>query len=97
MLSITPSMTLALNSMEPGQSQRGHRHNSVAVTLVIEGERCHSMIDNARVDWRPYATMTTPATAFHSHHNQGERLATFLIVQDGGLFYHCRTIGFSFT
>jgi gentisate 1,2-dioxygenase len=96
MLSLTPSMTLALNSMEPGQAQRGHRHNSAAVTLVIEGQRCYSMIDGDRVDWQPYATMITPATAAHSHHNEGDQLATFLIVQDGGLFYHCRAIGFSF-
>lgn len=96
MLSLTPSMTLALNSMEPGRAQRAHRHNSVAVTLVVEGERCHSMIDGARMDWQPGATMITPPTASHSHHNDGERLATILIVQDGGLFYHCRTIGFSF-
>lgn len=96
MLSLTPSMTLALNSMEPGRAQRAHRHNSVAVTLVLEGERCYSMIDGARVDWQRHATMITPATAAHSHHNDGDRLATFLIAQDGGLFYHCRTIGFSF-
>jgi gentisate 1,2-dioxygenase len=96
MLSLTPSMTLALNSMESGQAQRAHRHSSAAVTLVIEGERCYSMINGDRMDWQPYATMITPATATHSHHNAGDQLATFLIVQDGGLFYHCRAIGFSF-
>jgi gentisate 1,2-dioxygenase len=48
MLSLSPSMTLALNSMEPGHAQRGHRHNSAAVTLVIEGQRCYSMIDGDR-------------------------------------------------
>jgi gentisate 1,2-dioxygenase len=89
-------MTLALNSMEPGGSQRAHRHNSVAVTLPILGERCYSMIDGERVEWQPYATMVTPPGAAHSHHNDGNTLATFLIVQDGGLFYHCRTIGFAF-
>jgi gentisate 1,2-dioxygenase len=96
MLSVTPSMTLALNTMEPGREQRGHRHNSVAVTLPIAAEGCWSMIDGQRVDWQSYATMVTPPTAAHSHHNGGSKLATFLIVQDGGLFYHCRTIGFSF-
>jgi gentisate 1,2-dioxygenase len=89
-------MTLALNSMEPGQAQRAHRHNSAAVTLVIEGQRCYSTIDGVRADWQPFATMITPATVAHSHHNEGDQLATFLIVQDGGVFYHCRAIGFSF-
>jgi gentisate 1,2-dioxygenase len=96
MLSVTPSMTLALNTMEAGREQRGHRHNSVAVTLPIVADGCWSMIDGQRVDWQSHVTMVTPATAAHSHHNGGDRLATFLIVQDGGLFYHCRTIGFSF-
>jgi gentisate 1,2-dioxygenase len=97
MLSLTPSMTLALNSMEPGQTQRAHRHNSAAVTLVIAGQHCYSTINGDKMAWQPYATMITPATALHSHHNEGDQLATFLIVQDGGLFYHCRAIGFSFT
>ena len=96
MLSVTPTTTLALNTRSPGRAQRAHRHNSVAVMLPIEGERCYSMIDGERVDWQTYATMVTPLGAAHSHHNEGDRLATFLIVQDGGLFYHCRTIGVSF-
>jgi hypothetical protein len=32
----------------------------------------------------------------HSHHNGGNEQAMFLIVQDGGLFYHARTMGFEF-
>jgi hypothetical protein len=40
--------------------------------------------------------MITPPAAFHSHHNEGRDLALFLIVQDGGVYYHCRTMGFSY-
>ncbi|HEV8675428.1 MAG TPA: cupin domain-containing protein [Methylomirabilota bacterium] len=93
----TPSFTLAMNSLLPGEMQRAHRHNAVAVTLVVAGERCYSMIDGERVDWEPNAVMITPPTRLHSHHNEGPALALFLIVQDGGLYYHCRTMGFSFT
>jgi hypothetical protein len=32
----------------------------------------------------------------HSHHNGGDVQARFLIVQDGGLHYHARTMGFQF-
>jgi gentisate 1,2-dioxygenase len=92
----TPSFTLALNSLLPGEAQRGHRHNAVAVTLVLAGERCYSLIDGERADWEPYTVMITPPAAFHSHHNDGDRLALFLIVQDGGIYYHCRTMGFSY-
>ena len=92
----TPSFTLALNSLLPGEAQRGHRHNAVAVTLVLSGERCYSLIDGERADWDPLTVMITPPTAFHSHHNDGRELALFLIVQDGGVYYHCRTMGFSY-
>jgi gentisate 1,2-dioxygenase len=92
----TPSFTLAMNSLLPGEAQRGHRHNAVAVTLVLAGEGCYSLIDGARVDWEPDTVMITPPTVFHSHHNDGGQLALFLIVQDGGVHYHCRTMGFSF-
>ncbi len=92
----TPTFTLAMNSLLPGEMQRAHRHNAVAVTLVVAGERCYSRIDGQRVDWEPNAVMITPPTQLHSHHNEGSRLALFLIVQDGGLYYHCRTMGFSF-
>jgi gentisate 1,2-dioxygenase len=92
----TPTFTLAMNSLLPGEAQRGHRHNAVAVTLVLAGERCYSLVDGDRVDWEPHAVMITPPTAFHSHHNEGSELALFLIVQDGGVYYHCRTMGFSY-
>jgi gentisate 1,2-dioxygenase len=92
----TPTQTLAMNSLLPGESQRAHRHNAVAVTLVVAGEGCYSLIDGERVDWEPGAAMITPPTRMHSHHNEGDSLALFLIVQDGGLYYHCRTMGFSY-
>ncbi len=92
----TPSFTLAMNSLLPGEAQRAHRHNAVAVTLVVAGEGCYSTIDGKRVDWEPNAVMITPPTLLHSHHNDGPAMGLFLIVQDGGLYYHCRTMGFSF-
>jgi gentisate 1,2-dioxygenase len=92
----TPTFTLAMNSLLPGEAQRAHRHNAVAVSLVVAGDRCYSMIDGARVDWEPNTVMITPPAQLHSHHNEGDDLALFLIVQDGGLYYHCRTMGFSY-
>ena len=93
---ISPTLTLAMNQLPPGGSQSAHSHNSVAVSLVVEGERCYSRADGVRKDWSPYVTMVTPARSVHSHHNEGSKLANWLIVQDGGLYYHCRTMGFRF-
>ena len=93
---ILPSLTLAMNQLPPGDFQRPHRHNSVAVTLNIACKGCYSMIDGKRVDWQPFAAMVTPPGDVHSHHNDGDETMTCLIVQDGGLHYHCRTMDFRY-
>ena len=93
---ILPTLTAAMNSLPGGAVQRPHRHNSVAVSLVIKGERCFSVIDGQRKDWAPWATTITPPVSVHSHHNGGNEMALFLIIQDGGIFYHARAMGFEF-
>jgi gentisate 1,2-dioxygenase len=93
---ISPTLTLAMNQLGPGEMQVAHSHNSVAVSLAVSGERCYSMVGGVRKDWQPFVTMVTPPTSVHSHHNTGTGLANWLIVQDGGLHYHCRTMGFRF-
>lgn len=94
---ISPSLTLAMNQLRAGGVQPPHRHNSVAVSLVVNGPDCFSMIDGVRKDWEPWATVVTPPESVHSHHNDGTGQANWLIVQDGGLYYHCRTMGFSYS
>lgn len=93
---ITPTLTLSLNTLPPGEHQRAHRHNSAAITLVLRGENCHSMIAGTPRPWSLGNTLVTPPGDPHSHHNAGPVQARFLIVQDGGLHYHARTMGFEF-
>jgi gentisate 1,2-dioxygenase len=93
---ILPTLTAAMNSLPAGVVQRPHRHNSVAVSLVIRGEGCFSLIDGKRKDWAPWATTITPPVSVHSHHNGGDQQALFLIIQDGGIYYHTRAMGFEF-
>lgn len=93
---VLPTLTLAMNTLLAGAVQRPHRHNSVAVSLVIQGDQCFSKIDGVKKDWAPWATTITPPVSVHSHHNDGDERAMFLIVQDGGLFYHARAMGFEF-
>ena len=91
-----PALMLALNSLVAGSSQRPHRHNSAALTLVLAGERCHSMIDGTRHDWLPHAAIVTPPGQLHSHHNHGAGVARVLIAQDSGVHYYLRSAGFSY-
>jgi gentisate 1,2-dioxygenase len=93
---IHPSIACAINSLDAHLTQRPHRHNSVAVTLPLQAEGMHSIIEGQRIDWRQYAAMITPPAALHSHINAGDGLMKSMVIQDGGLYYHCRTIGFSF-
>ncbi|MFM9923393.1 cupin domain-containing protein [Variovorax sp. H27-G14] len=93
---LTPTLTLSFNTLAPHTHQRTHRHNSAAVTLVVQGAGCHSVVGEAHCPWEPWATLVTPPGAPHSHHNAGAQGARFLIVQDGGLHYHARTMGFEF-
>ena len=93
---ILPTLTAAMNSLPAGFTQPPHRHNSVAVSLIIQGDNCFSIIDGARKAWSPWATTITPPVSVHSHHNNGSEQARFLIIQDGGIFYHARAMGFEF-
>jgi gentisate 1,2-dioxygenase len=91
-----PSIVLAINSLDPHRQQRPHHHNSVAVTMPIRCDRVHSVIDGQRVDWKQYTPMITPPAAMHEHINEGDEMMMSLVVQDGGMHYHLRTIGFGF-
>lgn len=93
---ITPAIVAGINTLEPGGAQRPHRHNGAAITLSVQGDGCHSMIDDERVEWLPYGVMVTPPCAMHSHHNLGSRMMNSFVLQDSGLHYHSRTVGFAF-
>lgn len=91
-----PALMLALNSLGAGSAQRAHRHNSAALTLVLDGDRCHSMINGTRHNWQPFCAVVTPPGQLHSHHNDGSQTASVLIVQDSGVHYYLRSAGFSY-
>jgi gentisate 1,2-dioxygenase len=91
-----PTIKLAMNALGPGNIQRPHRHNSVALTLPIQSEGVYSVIEGNRLDWQQYALMITPPAQLHEHHNEGKEMMLSLVIQDGGLYFRCRTIGFSF-
>src|SRR5258708_588787 len=91
-----PSINTAINTLAAGCDQRPHRHNGVAVTLAIQGEGIHSMIDGRPVDWSTGAAQITPATLVHSHHSRGPQRMRSFVIQDEGLHHYTRTPGFSF-
>jgi gentisate 1,2-dioxygenase len=99
-----PSMTLTLNAVRPGESQRPHRHNAAAIVLALREAKCASTIGGITFPWTQFVTLLTPAGAEHDHRNaleidgdvRDDDIALALIVQDGGLYYYGRTMGFAF-
>jgi len=97
MRTVLPSLTAAVNTLEPGGQQRPHRHNAAALTLAIESEGVHSRIDGRDIPWIRFGLMVTPPQAEHSHHNHGPRMMKSFVVQDGALYYQLRNAGFAWT
>lgn len=102
-----PAMTLTLNAVRPGEAQRLHRHNAAALVLALREARCASTIGGTTFPWTTHVTLLTPAGVPHDHRNpptadgsaaavRDDDIALALIVQDGGLYYYGRTMGFSF-
>jgi gentisate 1,2-dioxygenase len=98
-----PSMTLTLNAVRPGEAQRPHRHNAAAIVLSLREARCASTIGGKTFPWTQHVTLLTPAGEAHDHRNgeaegpiTADDIALALIVQDGGLYYYARTMGFAF-
>ncbi len=98
-----PALTLTLNAVRPGEAQRPHRHNAAALMLSLREAACASTIGGRRFAWTRHVTLLTPPGALHEHRNAEvpnaateDDIALALIVQDGGLYYYGRTMGFAF-
>ena len=90
-----PMINTAINTLEACGDHRPHRHNGAAITLAIEGEGIHSMIEDEKVPWVSGAAQITPGAELHSHHNRGNRRMRSFVIQDEGLHFYLRTPGFS--
>jgi gentisate 1,2-dioxygenase len=89
--------------------QAPHRHQSVAVDLVVDAKPgCYTMVgrtldkdgmiqDGERFDWQPHSVFVTPPGLWHSHHNESGHPAHILPIQDAGLHTHLRTLDIRFT
>ena len=97
-----------LNTIPPNTIQKPHRHNSVALDMAINadsnvytlmGKEIDSdgeIIDPIRCDWQSGGVFITPAGWWHSHHNESDKTAWVLPMQDAGLYTHQRTLDIRF-
>jgi gentisate 1,2-dioxygenase len=108
-LTATHTLWAMLGVLPEGQVQRPHRHQSVALDLIVDCRPgCYTLLgtavdaegvilDPVRVDWEPGGAFVTPPGWWHSHHNDSGAPAHLLPVQDAGLHTYLRTLDIRFS
>jgi gentisate 1,2-dioxygenase len=108
-LTATHTLWAMLGVLPDGSVQRPHRHQSIAMDLIVDCRPgCYSLVgatldadgaivDAERVDWETGGAFVTPPGLWHSHHNQSGAPAHLLPVQDAGLHTYLRTLDIRFT
>ena len=106
---VTHTLWAMYGVLPAGRVQRPHRHQSVALDLIVDApEGCYSLVgptlddegaivDPVRVDWQSGGAFVTPPGQWHSHHNESGTDALLLPIQDAGLHTHLRTLDIRFT
>lgn len=91
-----------------GAVQRPHRHQSVALDLIIDCQPgCYSLVgrtidergdvvDPVRVDWEAGGAFVTPPGLWHAHVNESGAPARLIPIQDAGLHSYLRTLDIRF-
>ncbi len=105
---VSPSLWAMLGLVAPGSVQAPHRHQSVALDLILTAPPgCHTLVgerlspegeivDPQRIDWEDGGAFLTPAGWWHSHVNPSDQEARLLPVQDAGLHSHLRSLDIRF-
>lgn len=68
----TPSLSAALQILEPGESAPPHRHTLAALRLVMTGEGAVTYTDGKRCAMEPGDMILTPAMTWHEHRHEGK-------------------------
>ncbi len=109
-LTITHVLWAMFGVLPPGQEQRPHRHQSVALDLILDAPPtgCYTLLgtrldergniaDPIRVDWQAGGAFTTPPGMWHAHYNETDAPAHLIPVQDAGLQTYLRSLDIKFT
>ena len=107
-LTITHTLWAMLGVLPVGAVQLPHRHQSVALDLILDCEPgCYTLlgpkkddqghiVEAQRVDWKPYSAFVTPPGYWHAHYNESGKEAHLIPLQDAGLQTYLRTLDIQF-
>ncbi|OIQ80189.1 cupin domain protein [mine drainage metagenome] len=107
-LTVTHTLWAMLGVLPRGAVQLPHRHQSVALDLILDCEPgCYTLVGTrvsargeilnpTRVDWQPYSVFITPPGYWHAHYNESASEAHLMPMQDAGLQTYLRTLDIRF-
>jgi gentisate 1,2-dioxygenase len=81
---VAPAIGAGIAILEAGAGQSAHCHDVDTISLGLECENVHALVEEVQIDWLANAAMLTPAGAVHSQHNRGEQRLFSFYVQDLG-------------
>jgi gentisate 1,2-dioxygenase len=108
-LTITHVLWAMFGVLPAGQEQRPHRHQSVALDLILDAQPgCYTLlgtrldergeiVNPTRVEWQAGGAFTTPPGMWHAHYNESGAPAHLIPVQDAGLQTYLRSLDIRFT
>jgi gentisate 1,2-dioxygenase len=108
-LTITHVLWAMFGLLPDGQTQQAHRHQSVALDLILDCEPgCYTLLGDRldqrgnivnpqRVDWEPGGAFVTPPGKWHAHVNESGADAHLIPVQDAGLQTYLRSLDIRFS
>lgn len=106
---VTHTLWAMLGVVPSGALQPPHRHQSVALDLIIDCDPgCYTLVgtelaadgsirDPRRIDWEPGGAFITPPGHWHAHANESGRPARLLPIQDAGLKTYLRSLDIRFS
>jgi len=107
-MTVTHVLWAMYGLIEPGTRQLPHRHQSVALDLIIDAKPgCYTLVGTelgsdghiknpTRVDWKSGAAFVTPPGYWHEHRNESGARAYLTPIQDAGLHTYLRTLDITF-
>ena len=105
---ISPTLWAMVGLVPAGASQPPHRHQSVALDLIVDcAPGCYTLVGTEldpagqihnpqRIDWEAGGVFVTPPGHWHAHVNTSDRAARLLPIQDAGLHTYLRSLDIRF-
>jgi gentisate 1,2-dioxygenase len=105
---VSHTLWAMLGVVPAGMIQPPHRHQSVALDLILHcSPGCYTLVGTEldsdgrirnpqRIDWQPGGAFITPPGHWHAHVNSSDQVAHLLPIQDAGLHTYLRSLDIRF-